>query len=105
MGRNVHVVVEKEFEDHVWQRVGEPICGSYSKFAEKIIIWDAMDMDGCGDFFATPKDFVSAAWECRHDTKSLEDIRGVLTWLRNKLRAIQKSYKEYANEYFRFNVS
>lgn len=104
MGRNVYEVVEKRFRGHDWTRIGEYICGSYSKFAERFINWEATDFDGCGDFFTTPNDIVSAAWADRHHPDSKDDIRSMLFWIREWLSKKQKTYIEYANEYIKFHI-
>ena len=104
MGRHVYEVVQKRFQGHDWTRIGDYICGSYSKFAEKFIAWDALDMDGCGEFYTTSKDIVSAAWANRHNSESQDDIRSMLAWLRKWLRKDRKTNVKYANEYIRFRI-
>lgn len=105
MGRNIHEIIEKEIEGCIWQRTGEYICGSYSKFAEQLIPWDVMDMEGCGTFNITPKYIVAAAWDSRHDSESKEDIHAMLTWLHSWLNAKNNTYTEYANDCIKFHIS
>ncbi|MEK6794902.1 MAG: hypothetical protein AABZ39_09005 [Spirochaetota bacterium] len=104
MGRHVYEIVAKRFQGHDWTRNGDYICGSTSKFAERFIVWEALDTDGCGDFFTTHEDIVSAAWETRHDAESKDDIHSMFSWIRKRLKKERKQYAECAKEYIRFNI-
>lgn len=104
MGRNVYETIQKRFQGHDWERIGNYICSSHSKFAEKFINWESLDMDGCGIIFIDLHTIISAAWEHRHDADSLEDIRSMSEWIRKYLRGKRKPRSYYEKKYVKFHI-